>query len=74
MSYTVGREAATTYSESLNGVQVGKAVHHQLVRGVDPYQMQGDPSSGLLPHIDSRAQEPRALRTIAYKPTAFECT
>ena len=54
VNYTVGREAATTYSESLNGVQVGKAVHHQLVRGVDPYQIQGDPSSGLLPHIDSQ--------------------
>ncbi len=52
VSYTIGREANATYGETLNGVQVGKAIHHQLVSGVDPYVVQGDPTSGLLPHID----------------------
>ena len=52
VSYTVGREANATYQETLNGVQVQKARHHQLMRNVDPYITPGDPSSGLLPHID----------------------
>lgn len=48
VSYTVGREANDVYGESLNGVQHAKAVHHQFQRAVDPYQVPGDPSSGLL--------------------------
>ncbi len=53
VSYTVGREANTAYGETLNGVQTRKAIHHQLVAGVDPYVEPGNPSSGLLPHIDA---------------------
>ena len=52
VSYTVGREANSTYEETLNGVQVKKARHHQLMKKIDPYVIAGDPSSGLLPHID----------------------
>ncbi len=52
VSYTVGREANKQYGETLNGVQVAKARHHQLMPNVDPYIIAGDPSSGLLPHID----------------------
>lgn len=52
IAYTVGRESAATYGESLNGVQTKRALHHQLVAGVDPYRIPGDPKSGLLPGID----------------------
>ncbi len=52
VSYTVGREANAQYGETLNGVQTAHARSHQLYRGIDPYVKKGDPSSGLLPHID----------------------
>ncbi|KAA5540039.1 FAD-dependent oxidoreductase [Roseiconus nitratireducens] len=52
VSYTVGREANSQYGETLNGVQTERSVHHQLKPGIDPYVTPGDPSSGLLPHID----------------------
>jgi hypothetical protein len=52
VSFTVGREATTTYDESLNGVQTRRAIHHQLKEGIDPYRMPGVPESGLLPGID----------------------
>ena len=63
VSYTVGRESNSQYGESLNGVQTEKfattllggvsnnAVYHNFVERVDPYVVQGDPSSGLLPFI-----------------------
>lgn len=50
-SYHIGREANQTYGESLNGVQVRYATHHQFVKKIDPYVRLGDPSSGLLPRI-----------------------
>jgi hypothetical protein len=52
VSYTVGRESNATYGETLNGVQVQQARSHQLSKGIDPYLIKGDESSGLLPHID----------------------
>ncbi|MFG0265730.1 MAG: FAD-dependent oxidoreductase [Rhodopirellula sp. JB055] len=52
VSYTIGREANEQYGETLNGVQTKMAIHHQLRKGIDPYVVAGDPSSGLLPHID----------------------
>lgn len=51
--YHVGREANTVYGETLNGVQVGHARSHQFIKDVDPYVKPGDPSSGLLPLIQS---------------------
>lgn len=51
VSYHVGREANTTYGETINGMQKGKTIHHQFVKPVDPYITPGDPSSGLLPNI-----------------------
>ncbi len=50
--YSVGREANSVYSETLNGVQVQRAKHHQLMPDVDPYLVPGKKNSGLLPHID----------------------
>jgi hypothetical protein len=54
VSYTVGREANAQYGETLNGVQTKQAKSHQLFKGIDPYIKKGDPSSGLLPHIDPK--------------------
>lgn len=54
VSYTVGREANAQYGETLNGVQTKQAKSHQLFKGIDPYVKKGDPSSGLLPHIDPK--------------------
>jgi hypothetical protein len=52
VSYFVGREAATDYNESYNGVQVQPPATpqhgNQIPDGVDPYKIPGDPSSGLL--------------------------
>jgi hypothetical protein len=51
VSYHVGREANRTYGETLNGVQVKNALHHQFIKKIDPYVKPGDPSSGLLPRV-----------------------
>jgi hypothetical protein len=51
VSYHVGREANRTYGETLNGVQVRNATHHQFIRKIDPYVRPGDPSSGLVPRV-----------------------
>jgi ribulose 1,5-bisphosphate synthetase/thiazole synthase len=50
--YTVGREANDVYGETINGVQTAKAVKNQLVPGLDPYVIQGDRASGLLPGVN----------------------
>ncbi|MGH6980735.1 MAG: FAD-dependent oxidoreductase, partial [Stellaceae bacterium] len=48
VTYHVGREANKTYGETLNGIQVKNAIHHQFVKNVDPFVKPGDPASGLL--------------------------
>jgi hypothetical protein len=53
VSYHVGREANATYGETINGVQVGHAKHHQFTKQVDPYVVPGDPKSGLLHGIQA---------------------
>ncbi len=53
VSYHVGREANAVYGETINGVQAGHAVSHQFTRKVDPYVRPGDPSSGVLPGIQT---------------------
>lgn len=58
VKYTVGREANALYGETLSGVQTQLAIHHQFVRGVDPFVVAGDRGSGLLPFIDPKAPEP----------------
>lgn len=58
VQYTVGREANALYGETLNGVQTQLAIHHQFVRGVDPFVKAGERNSGLLPFIDPSAPEP----------------
>ena len=51
VSYHVGREANSVYGETLNGVQTKNAKYHQFECAVDPYVVEGDPASGLLPGI-----------------------
>jgi hypothetical protein len=51
VSYHVGREANVVYGETLNGVQTKNAKFHQFVCAIDPYVVEGDPSSRLLPGI-----------------------
>ncbi|MPZ21549.1 MAG: FAD-dependent oxidoreductase [Luteitalea sp.] len=51
VSHFVGREANSTYNETLNGVQTESAVSHQFRFPVDPYVVSGDPTSGLLPYV-----------------------
>lgn len=46
----VGRESNATYGETLNGIQVSHK--HQFGVPVDPYVVEGDPGSGLLPQIE----------------------
>lgn len=46
VTYTIGREANAEYGETYNGVQL--MTGHQFPDGIDPYQIPGDPSSGLL--------------------------
>lgn len=52
VSYTTGREPCSKYGETLNGIQTAHAVYHQFPDGIDPYVIKGDPSSGLLPHVN----------------------
>jgi len=51
VSYHVGREANSLYSETINGLQIAGAKHHQFIKDIDPYVKKGDPSSGLLPGV-----------------------
>ncbi len=57
VSYTVGREANSTYGETLNGVQKRRAVSHQFIKNVDPYITPGKPESGLLPGVNKMPGE-----------------
>ena len=51
VSYFVGRESNSMYGESISGVQVKNAQKHQFKEKVDPFVVEGDPSSGLLARI-----------------------
>jgi hypothetical protein len=49
VSYHVGRESNDTYGETINGVQPKLNVkNHRFTHAVDPYVINGDPTSGLL--------------------------
>jgi hypothetical protein len=56
VSYFTGRESNDIYDESLNGVQM--SILHQFPDGVDPYRVEGDPSSGLCWGISDNALQP----------------
>ncbi|MCX6839259.1 MAG: FAD-dependent oxidoreductase [Verrucomicrobia bacterium] len=55
--YHVGREANSVYGEEHNGIQVG-VLHHRHHFGavkepISPYQVPGDPKSGVLPRVSA---------------------
>lgn len=52
VSYTVGRESNTTYNETFNGYRINFKDGTDLST-IDPYIVEGDKNSGLLPYIDS---------------------
>ena len=51
VSYRIGREANSEFGESGNGI-TGPLPKNQLPDGIDPYVVQGDRSSGLLPGVN----------------------
>ncbi len=53
VAYTFGREAKSTYGESLAGAQPPMSVY-----AIDPYVKAGDPQSGLLPGLQSTLVAP----------------
>ncbi|HEY9486932.1 MAG TPA: FAD-dependent oxidoreductase, partial [Chryseosolibacter sp.] len=54
VGYHVGREANSQYGETWNGVQTEVYQHkHQFELKIDPYNVPGESSSGLLPEISS---------------------
>lgn len=52
VSYIVGRESNATYNETFNGYRVNYEEGTDL-SAIDPYIVEGDKNSGLLPYIDS---------------------
>ena len=54
VSYRTGREANSEYGETLDGIQVGRAIYHQFEGFVDPYVEKGKPESGLLPMVHEK--------------------
>lgn len=50
VSYHVGREANSTYDETLNGIRA-ETPHHQFKVAVNPGVKPGEPASGLLPFV-----------------------
>lgn len=54
VSFRTGREANAEFGETLNGVQVGRAIYHQFEGFVDPYIERGNPESGLLPMVHEK--------------------
>lgn len=62
VTYTVGREPESQYSEDMAGVRRGDTqprVHYtqrdkdHFIKDVDPYVVAGQPASGLLPYVQS---------------------
>lgn len=51
VSFHVGREANSVYGETINGVQ--NPASNNVVTGLDPYNVKGNPASGLLPGINA---------------------
>lgn len=62
VSFTVGREANAQYGETINGIERKLTVKNILPAGVDPYNVEGDKSSGLLPGIQTKIDGPDGSR------------
>lgn len=57
IAYHVGREGSGIYGERLNGVSAALQ-GHQFNIDIDPHRVEGDPTSGLLPLIQTDPLEP----------------
>lgn len=57
VSHTAGREANSQYGETINGIQTATS-GNQLPDGIDPYVIQGNPASGLLPGVNAAPAGP----------------
>ncbi|AFK03564.1 hypothetical protein Emtol_2428 [Emticicia oligotrophica DSM 17448] len=54
VSYHIGREANSVYSEKWNGVQTNVFQHgHHFKAKISPYVVENDPKSGLLPEVSA---------------------
>ena len=54
VSFHVGREANSVYSETLNGVEAAlNTKNHRFIKPVDPFVKPGDPTSGLIAGIQT---------------------
>ncbi len=58
VSWHAGREANTVYGESYNGIRAPGTGGHNWPKSIDPYRIAGDPSSELLPRVNSKPGEP----------------
>jgi hypothetical protein len=78
VSYHIGREANRTYGETLNGVQVKNALHHQFIKRITPYVKPDDPASGLLPCVHAGppgidGEGDRRVQTYNFRLCATDC-
>ncbi|PXA04334.1 xanthan lyase [Coraliomargarita sinensis] len=51
VTFTVGRESNATYDETVNGITL-PVNKNNITKPVDPYVVEGDPESGLLPDVN----------------------
>lgn len=63
VDYHVGREANSVYGEEWNGSQIG-ILHHRhhfgaVKKPISPYVVPGDPKSGVLPRVSTKAPAAR---------------
>ncbi|WP_226036172.1 FAD-dependent oxidoreductase [Aquibacillus saliphilus] len=56
VSYFVGRESNSTYKEIYNGAHFGSP-HHKFEKWIDPYVIEGNKESGVLPGITETDQD-----------------
>ncbi len=69
VSYFVGREANSKYNETKNGVRISKKA-----LPIDPYIVEGDPTSGVLPFIETEralndGAEDKRVQAYTYRVT-----
>ncbi len=74
VSYAVGRESNSQYDESHNGIQLNTVIGRDD-NSVDPYVVEGDSRSGLLPNIEPRLwgksgdSDPHRIQTYCFRLT-----
>lgn len=69
VTYTMGREANSVHGETISGVRTGGG--HQITGTVSPYIVPGNPSSGLLPNVESTPIEPNGTGDHRFQAYCF---